>query len=158
MNILEVKNISLCKTFQGSGFSLDNISFTVPKGAIVGLAGEGGSGKTALLDIILGLTSADDGDVSLFGRKLTPDDTETRAKIGVMFDTNYFPNYFANWDISKIFSKIYKNWDARYFLSFLENYEIRDHSVIVKNMAQGTKSILAIATALAVRPELLILD
>jgi len=154
-NILEVKNI--CKTYKKNSFALRDISFTVPEGAIMGLIGENGSGKTTTLSIILGLLRPNSGTVNIFGRPYNMDDIDMKAKIGVVFDTNYFPEGFAPRDISKIFSRIYKTWDVAYFRQLLQKYEIGEKQK-VKALSHGTKSMLSIITALSQRPELLILD
>ena len=154
-NILEIKNI--CKAYPKSDFALRDISFTVPGGAIMGLVGENGSGKTTTLSIILGLLRQESGTVNIFGRPYDMDDIDMKSKIGVVFDTNYFPEGFAPRDISKIFSRIYKTWDDAYFRQLLEKYEIGMKQK-VKALSHGTKSMLSIITALSQRPELLILD
>lgn len=52
-NIIEVKNLGI--SYPNNGFSLKNISFTVPKGSIVGIIGENGSGKTTAINSLLGI-------------------------------------------------------------------------------------------------------
>jgi len=153
--ILEVKNIS--KTYKKSDFALGDISFSVPYGAIMGLIGENGSGKTTTLSIILGILRQNTGTVNIMGRPYHIDDTEMKEKVGVVFDTNYFPDVFSPKDISKIFKKIYRRWDDMCFFDMLKKYDIGEKQK-VKAMSHGTKSMLAIITALAQRPELLILD
>ena len=154
-NILTIKNIS--KTYPKTDFALQNISFAVPAGAIMGLVGENGSGKTTTLSIILGLLHPSSGSVEIFGRPYHMDDVAMKADIGVVFDTSHFPESFTPGDISKIWGKIYKKWDHPYFLSLLQTYDIGEKQRI-KTMSHGTKSMLAIITALAQRPRLLILD
>ena len=154
-NILEVVNIS--KTYPKSKFALRDISFNVPQGAIMGIVGENGSGKTTTLSIVLGLLRPDTGKVVLFGKPFSPDDVKAKEKIGVVFDTNCFPPSFTPRDISKIYRRIYRNWDEKYFFELLEKYEIEPKQKVGK-MSHGTKSMLAIITALSHKPELLILD
>jgi len=153
--ILEIKNIN--KTYKKSDFALEDISFSVPYGAIMGLIGENGSGKTTTLSIILGILRKNTGTINIMGRPYHIDDTEMKEKIGVVFDTNYFPEVFSPRDISKIFKKIYHRWDDMCFFDMLKKYDIGEKQK-VKAMSHGTKSMLAIITALAQRPELLILD
>jgi len=154
-NILEVNNIS--KTYPKSDFALTDISFTVPYGSIMGIVGENGSGKTTTLGIILGLLRPNTGVVNIFGRPYSLDDIEMKAQIGVVFDSNYFPEGFSPKNIATIFRKVYKSWDDAYFLELLTKYEI-GHKQKIKNMSHGTKSVLGIITALAQQPQLLILD
>jgi len=153
--ILEVSGVN--KTYAKSDFALKDISFSLPPGAIMGVIGENGSGKTTTLSIILGLRKADSGTVKVFGSSFDREDVDIKEKIGVVFDGNYFPNDFTIKDISYVFGKIYKRWDAAYFFDNVEAYGI-DPKLTIKKMSHGTKATLAIITALSQRPELLILD
>ena len=153
--ILEVSGIN--KTYPKNDFALRDITFSLPPGAIMGVIGENGSGKTTTLSIILGLRKANSGTVKVFGRPFDRDDIEIKEKIGVVFDGNYFPNDFTPKDISFVFGKIYKRWDAAYFFDNVEAYGI-DQKLTIKKMSHGTKATLAIITALSQRPDLLILD
>jgi len=154
-NILEVKN--LCKTYPKSDFALRDISFSVPHGTIMGIVGENGSGKTTTLSIIIGLLRQKSGTVNVFGQPYDLNDVGMKAKIGVVFDSNHFPDMFRPIDIAKIWGKIYPNWDNAYFLELLKKYEIGEKQAVHK-LSHGTKSMLGIITALAQKPELLILD
>jgi len=154
-NILEITNI--CKAYPKSDFALRDISFSVPRGAIMGLVGENGSGKTTTLSIILGLLRQDSGTVNIMGHPFHADDMDMKEKIGVVFDGNCFPESFRPKDISKIYQKIYKRWDAAQFFDLLKQYNIGEKQYVIE-MSHGTKSMLAIITALSQRPSLLILD
>ena len=63
-SIVEIKNVS--RRF-GAKLALDNVSFRVPSGSVVGLVGENGAGKTTLIKHILGLLKAQTGTVRVFG-------------------------------------------------------------------------------------------
>ena len=79
-NILELQQI--CKTFPRSDFSLDNLSFSLPYGAILGVVGENGAGKTTTIGCILNTVRKDSGIVKLFGKEMHDSDTDIREKIG----------------------------------------------------------------------------
>ena len=64
-NSLEVHNL----TKKYPGFLLDQVSFQVPSGTIVGLIGENGAGKSTTIKAVLGLIKKDGGSVGLLGRK-----------------------------------------------------------------------------------------
>ena len=65
MNILEIEKLT--KNYKK--FSLDNISFTLPEGAIMGLIGENGAGKSTLLKVLAGAYRPDSGEIHVFGEK-----------------------------------------------------------------------------------------
>jgi len=154
-NVLEVQNIS--KTYPKTEFALRNVSFAVPQGSIMGIVGENGSGKTTTLSIILGLLRPTTGNVNIFGRPYDIDDIDMKARIGVVFDSNYFPDAFTPRDIAKIFGNVYPLWDSAHFFTLCKKYEIGEKQRVSK-MSHGTKAMLAIITALSQKPELLILD
>lgn len=154
-NILEVKNIE--KTYPNDGFKLNKINFDVPKGSIVGIIGENGSGKTTTLNLILGLKSKDGGSVKIFGREFNIDDVDIKEKIGVSFDEIYLPSNLNAKEISKIYKSIYHGWDEKYFFSSLSNFGI-DNGKNIGDYSKGMQKMLSIVIAMSHSPELLILD
>ena len=64
MNILEIEKLT--KNYKK--FSLDNISFTLPEGAIMGLIGENGAGKTTIINLITGAVKKSGGKIKIFGK------------------------------------------------------------------------------------------
>lgn len=75
--ILELKDV--CKSFPKSDFTLDNVSFSLPYGAIMGFVGENGAGKTTTIGCILNTITKGSGTVRLFGREMTDADTQTET-------------------------------------------------------------------------------
>lgn len=87
-------SIDRVSKFFGGLKALDNVTFSVNAGELVGLIGPNGSGKTTLLNILSGYLSADSGDVVLHGRPITGLRPEALARLGVlrMFQlTRVFP-------------------------------------------------------------------
>ena len=154
-SILEVKNIE--KTYPNNGFKLNKIKFNVPKGSIVGIIGENGSGKTTTLNLILGLKSKDGGSAKIFGREFHIDDVDTKEKIGVSFDEIYLPSNLNAKEISNIYKSIYNGWDEKYFFSNLSNFGI-DNGKKIGDYSKGMQKMLSIVIAMSHSPELLILD
>ena len=79
---IEVKN--LVKSYKEL-IALDGVSFDVYDGEILGLLGPNGSGKSTMINCILSLLKFDKGSIRIFGKEMTPDSNETKAKIGVVF-------------------------------------------------------------------------
>lgn len=154
-SILEVKNIE--KTYPNNGFKLNKINFNVPKGSIVGIIGENGSGKTTTLNLILGLKSKDGGTAKIFGREFHIDDVDTKEKIGVAFDEIYLPSNLNAKEVSKIYKSIYNGWDEKYFFSNLSNFGI-DKEKKIGDYSKGMQKMLSIVIAMSHSPGLLILD
>lgn len=143
----------LCKRY--SAFTLNNVSFSLPGGAILGLIGENGAGKSTTIKCMLGLVTPDAGEVSLLGR--AAGDRALREDVGVVLDESSFHDILRAREMGKILSKIYKTWDSALFAQYLQKFSLPGDKPI-KEFSRGMKMKLSIAAALAHRPKLLILD
>lgn len=154
-NILELEQVT--KSFPKSGFTLNNVSFAVPYGSIMGFVGENGAGKTTTIGCILNTIRKDGGNIKLFGQEMTDADTEMREKIGVVYDGNNFPSYLTAEQLSRIMQGLYRSWDETLFRKYLSDFGLPVRQKI-KSYSRGMTMKLAIAAALAHHPQLLILD
>ena len=150
-NALEVH--SLNKSFDR--FALKDISFTLPRGAVMGFVGENGAGKTTTIKAILGLIRKDSGDISVLGGSI--EDASIRAKIGVVFDDLHLHKTLRIRQAAKIFPHLYEDWDADLFAEYLNRFNL-DAEKKIKDLSRGMRMKLSIALALPHHPELLILD
>ena len=144
---------NLCKQFED--FSLDNVSFKVPKGRIVGFIGENGAGKSTTINLILNELSKDSGQIQVFGVDHTI--PTVKENIGVVFDECNFHDVFTAADIEKILKEVYKAWDSNLFSQYLKKFKIPTKKTI-GTFSKGMKMKLSIICAMAHRPKLLILD
>lgn len=154
-HILQLEQVS--KRFPKSGFQLDNMSFSLPYGAILGFVGENGAGKTTTISCILNTVSRDSGTVKLFGREMRDADTDMREKIGVVYDGDNFPAYLTAMQLAQIMEGVYSQWDYPLFERYLQEFRLPPGQRI-KNYSRGMTMKLAMAVALAHHPQLLILD
>lgn len=154
-NILELQQVS--KTFPKSNFALQNVTFSLPYGSILGFVGENGAGKTTTIGCILNTIVKNSGTVKLFGKEMTDADTDMREKIGVVYDGDNFPTYWTAAQLAKVMEGFYKQWDNVLFQKFLEEYKLPANQKI-KHYSRGMTMKLAIAVALSHHPQLLILD
>ena len=154
-NILELQQVS--KTFPKSNFTLDNVSFSLPYGAILGFVGENGAGKTTTIGCILNTITKDGGTVKLFGKEMQDADTDIREKIGIVYDGDNFPGHWSAEQLSKVMQGFYTNWDDELFSKYLEGFQLPPKQRI-KHYSRGMTMKLAIAAALSHHPQLLILD
>ena len=154
-NILELKNLS--KSYAKSEFTLDQISFSLPYGSILGFVGENGAGKTTTISCILNTIGKDSGTVKLFGQEMGDADTGIREKIGVVYDGDNFPGVWTAGQLSKVMAGLYTNWDQPLFQKYLVDFHLPMKQKI-RQYSKGMTMKLAIAAALAHHPELLILD
>lgn len=148
---LIVKNI----TKHYPSFTLDKVSFTLPKGSIMGLVGVNGAGKSTTMKSILGLCKTDSGEVTVLGQ--TSNDKLRKEDIGVVFDECHLHQMLKIKQFQKIFPEIYPNWDASLFEEYMKRFQLPLDKPI-KNFSRGMKMKLAIAVAVCHQAKLLILD
>lgn len=153
MDAITIKNLN--KTYKD--FSLQNVSFSVPKGSIMGFVGENGAGKTTTLKAILNLISYDSGNIEVLGLDNKKNEKEIKEQIGVVFEGSNFHENLNLDNVSKIMSKIYKNWNHALFKDYLKKLRVPENKLI-KEFSKGNKMKLSIAVALSHSPKLLILD
>ncbi|NLM63256.1 MAG: ATP-binding cassette domain-containing protein [Mollicutes bacterium] len=154
--MLKVANIS--KSY-GEVLAVDNLSFTVKPGEIFGLLGVNGAGKTTTFRIIMGLLDADQGEVTLNGKKI---DYSVTDKIGFLTEERSLLTkltvkeqclfYGALKGMTK--EKILKRLDE-----LLERFQITEYKDRkIKELSKGNQQKIQFITAILNEPELLILD
>jgi len=152
-NALTIKGL----TKKYNDFVLDDVSFNVPRGAIVGLIGENGAGKSTTINAALGLIKKDAGVISILGKQNDEIDSSIHNRIGVVFDGNNFHDGLSPKKLNKIFKNIYSEWDEAEYFTLLEKLSLPVDKK-VKEFSKGMKMKLSIAVALSHHSELLILD
>lgn len=152
-NILEVKGL----TKDYGDFVLDKLTFSVPKGVIMGLVGENGAGKSTTINCILNEISKTDGNIEIFGKDYLSEEIEIKEKIGVVFDENHFPDIFTPNEIGTYMSGIYSKWERNTYVNYLSKFDLSADKKI-KDFSKGMKVKLAFAVALSHKAEFLILD
>lgn len=152
--ILKAKNLK--KTYPG--FTLDGISFELPAGAIMGLIGENGSGKTTTIKMLLNIIANDGGEVEIFGKDLLTNEKLIKNRVGLIFDDINFYEQLNAKDIDKIMKGFFPElWNRSQFYSLLNRFNLPDNKMI-KEFSRGMKTKLSLSVALSHDPYLLILD
>lgn len=144
-------------TKEYKNFKLDNVSFTVPKGCIMGFIGENGAGKTTTIKTILNLIHNDSGKIEVQKLDHIKDERSIKEQVGVVFDESYFHDNLNVVQISNVMAKIYKNWQRAEFERYIQKFKLPKDKEI-KEYSRGMKMKLSIATALSHQAKLLILD
>ena len=152
-NFLEVNNLS--KSFEN--FRLQDISFSLPKGYIMGLIGPNGSGKTTTIKLILNMLKRDSGEVKVMGLDNISDEKAVKANLGVVFDSNYLCEDWTVAQAEDAVSVFYKNWNKDRFSELLGRFHIAPTKK-VKELSKGMQMKLMVACAFSYDAKLLILD
>ena len=152
-NVLEINNI----TKDYKKFKIDNISFNLPKGYIMGFIGANGAGKTTTIKIILNMIKRDSGEIKVFGLDNIREEERIKEQIGVVFDECYYLEDWTLNDVEKAVSMFYKNWNSSIYEKYLKEFNLaRDKKV--KDLSRGMRMKLMIAVAFSHEAKLLILD
>ncbi|MEF9839800.1 MAG: ABC transporter ATP-binding protein [Lachnospiraceae bacterium] len=154
MNAIEINNLT--KSY--GDFTLENISFSLPMGSIMGLIGENGAGKSTTIKLIMNSISADHGTVSVLNTSnQSKEFSVLKQDIGVVLDEAYFPEVLNAQNINKIMKETYINWSEEIYFGYLERFHLPLDKKL-KDYSRGMKMKLSIAVALSHKPRLLILD
>lgn len=150
-NILQVSNIS--KRYES--FSIESLSFEIPKGYITGFIGANGAGKTTIIKAVLSLIKVDSGEIFYDGKSV--EDISYIQNIGVIMDE---PFLSKDWNIvmtEKAMSAAYDRWESEKFFHYIDDFNI-DRRLCVKELSRGMKIKLMLSIALSHNAETLILD
>ncbi|MEG1126404.1 MAG: ABC transporter ATP-binding protein [Oscillospiraceae bacterium] len=152
-NSIEINSIT--KAYKD--FVLDNVSFNVPYGSIMGFIGENGAGKTTTIKAILNIIRINSGSITVFGKDIKANAKDINKDIGTVLDGSFFYEGMEARDIAPVMRRLYKTWDDKYFAQLLSRFSLPANKII-KEYSKGMKMKLNLATALAHKPKLLILD
>lgn len=138
-------------------FTLDHISFELPRGTVMGLIGENGAGKSTLINSLLGVADSDAALISMLGLDMKTHTKKIKEDIAVIFNDSHYDVNLTPAIIGRILSKVYKNWNSALFSDYLEQFKVPAKKKIRK-LSTGMRVKLEFAAALSHHPKLLILD
>ncbi|TMW70281.1 ABC transporter ATP-binding protein [Alteribacter natronophilus] len=135
---------------------LDNISFEVKPGSIVGIIGRNGAGKTTLLRILTGIMDPTAGDVQIKGKSIFKSPEVKQDVIFVPDSSEAMKNYSTR-ELVRLYKSVYPRFDEVYFHELMERFNLSEAKKI-KNYSKGMKALFSLVTAFATRAEYIILD
>ncbi len=140
-----------------SGFTLDDVTFDLPSGYIMGLVGPNGAGKSTLIKLILNMTTRDAGRIEVLGLDAMADEERAKEQLGVVLDSSYFIEYMTVDAVERTSSPMYPLWDHNLFDAYLRRFGLGRNKKI-KDLSRGMQMKLMLAVALSHDAKLLILD
>jgi ABC-2 type transport system ATP-binding protein len=146
----------LSKTF-GNSRVLDDLSFTVEQGDVIGVLGKNGAGKTTLLELMLGFTPSSSGSVQVFGYDSFNLPGEAKARVGFVPQADELLGHLSGRDQLRVIGSFYANWDAEFLVRLSREWEL-DLTQRVQAMSTGQRQKLSILLALGHYPDVLLLD
>ena len=154
MNAIELSHVT--KHFPG--FTLQDLSLTVPSGTICGLVGENGAGKSTTIRLLMVALRPDSGTCTVLGAdSAAPEFLSLKEDIGVVLDEAYFPESLNALQVGGVMAKTYRRWDGKQYQNYLTRFGLPEKKPF-KDFSRGMKMKLAIAVALSHSPRLLVLD
>lgn len=157
--MIEVKNVT--KNY-GKVTAVDNISFTIQDGEIVGLLGPNGAGKSTTMNMITGYIEATDGEIIIDGYDISRKSKKAKKEIGYMpegvplytdLTVKEFVTYMA--EIKQVNSKVRKEKVEK----VIEKTGLKDvEKKLIRNLSRGYKQRVSMAGTLVGDPKILILD
>ncbi|UPO90727.1 ABC transporter ATP-binding protein [Niallia sp. Man26] len=138
-------------------FSLQEISFTLNKGTIMGFVGPNGAGKSTTIRCIMDLIHIDSGSIKLFEIDTSKELKKLKQRIGFVYDQDV---YFEDLSVKKnknIISRFYEHWNDDIFHQYIHEFGV-PLKKSVKHLSKGTKMKFALAIALSHHAELIIMD
>lgn len=152
-NALEISG--LCKRYEG--FALQDVSFALPSGCVMGFIGENGAGKTTTLKAILNLIHRDAGTICVLGQDNIREERMVKERIGVVLEDGCFLNTMNARQVDVLMGKAYQNWHSEQFFGFLKRFGI-DTGKKIKDYSKGMRMKVNIAAAMSHDAELLLMD
>lgn len=151
--VLKVQNLSK----QYKGFLLDNVSFTLPRGYIMGYVGPNGAGKSTTLRIITQADKALSGEVFLDGKRYEEEPIRYKEKIGYVSSVSYFPPIMNVGDAALLLKQFYPTFSRDKFYHYIRAWELPEKKKF-SDFSTGMMVKLMFAAVLSRETRLLILD
>ncbi len=153
MEILSVQN--LCKQYEK--FKLQNVSFKLEPGYIMGFIGKNGAGKTTTLKSMLNLVRPDAGMVTMLGREFRGNELELKQHIGFMLGgVTFYPKQRLK-NVTGVVRRFYTQWNDEVYRNYLRRFDL-DQDKRVEALSSGMRVKYALTLALSHQPSLLLLD
>jgi ABC-2 type transport system ATP-binding protein len=152
-NILEVSGV----TKDYGDFRLDDVTFSLPKGYIMGLIGPNGAGKTTIIKLIMNLVMKQSGEIKIFGKDHQKFEVEIKKRIGFVYDT---PTHYEHLNLKQFKNTVapfYENWDEAAFKDLVSRFNLPLNKKL-KKFSKGMAMKSSIAIALSHNADFIIMD
>ena len=156
MNEPAVEAAQLRKTF-GPRNVLQDLTFEVRPGEVIGVLGKNGAGKTTLLELMLGYTTPTSGHVRIFGQEARNLSGDIKRRVGFVPQQDELLNQLTVADQLRVIASFYPRWDHELISRLCVSWGVNPRARI-KSMSVGERQKLSILLAFGHKPDLLILD
>lgn len=153
-NVIECRNIT---HYYGKRLIYEDLSFSVPRGRILGLLGKNGTGKTTTINILSGFLQPRSGECLILGEKIGNMNPLTRRKISLLIEGHVQYQFMTIEQIERFYSSFYPSWKREAYYELMSRLKVAPHQRI-NRMSCGQRSQVALGLILAQDAEVLVLD
>jgi ABC-2 type transport system ATP-binding protein len=155
--LLEVQHLT--KHWKAGKLALDDVSFQVQAGEIVGLLGHNGAGKSTMMGCMLGMVRPDAGQVRIGGFSVETERAAALRQIGAIYEAASFYDYLTGWQNLRVLCSLSGYWDEAEAERVLRLVRLHDRAgAKTGTYSHGMRQRLALAQALLPQPRCLLLD
>jgi ABC-2 type transport system ATP-binding protein len=147
----------LGKTFRGGVVAVNNLNLEIPRGAVYGLAGRNGSGKTTTLRLLMGLLQPDQGLTRVLGWDLWRAPRSVRTRVAYVAQSPQLPGGLSLEELCRGLARVHRKWDQARARELTCAWELPWQRP-VGSLSNGEQRKAAVLLAFAGRPEVLVLD
>ena len=123
----------------GSTIAVDDISFTIDKGEIIGIIGENGAGKTTIVECIAGINKNFKGNINVLGKDISKVKRSFYNQLSIQLQNSLFPDKLKVKEIMDLFSSFYKS--PLSYMEILSKFDLLDKmDAYFGNLSGGTKA------------------
>ena len=151
--MIEMNHVT--KTF-GRFKALDDLTMTVPRGAVFGLVGPNGAGKSTAIRHLAGVYRPDCGEITLEGKSIYENPT-AKERIGIIPDDIFFFPSATMEDMKKFYQGIYPKFDESLYHKLFDAFDLPKKAPL-RRFSKGMQKQAAFHLTLCTRPDVLILD
>lgn len=153
-NVIECRNIT---HYYGKRLIYEDLSFSVPRGRILGLLGKNGTGKTTTINILSGFLQPRSGECLILGEKIGNMNPLTRRKISLLIEGHVQYQFMTIEQIERFYASFYPSWKREAYYELMSRLKVAPHQRI-NRMSCGQRSQVALGLILAQDAEVLVLD
>jgi len=154
--VLAIETEQLTKRF-GHVHALQGLNFSVPQGAVHALVGPNGAGKTTLIKILMNIFRASGGTASVLGVDSRKVSGKAFASIGYVSENQQLPGWMRVGAFLEYLRPFYPTWDTQLEAQLAQVFDLQVDRKL-KQLSRGMRMKAALASALAFRPKLIVLD
>jgi len=153
--VIQTKDLAKC--FPPAVVAVNGLDLAVPQGAVFGLIGRNGAGKSTCLRLLMGLLRPDRGSARIFGQDLITASHEMRRRVAYVSQEQQLPWHMSPARLCDLYRSIYSNWDDAIARDLLKRFHLPAENPVT-TFSGGDQRRVAVLLALAARPDVLILD